>query len=192
MSARDWGAWLGVGLAGALALGPSAAHAQEPDEALEEEAPPAERNGFMAQVGVGPGVYSLGGHALGTFELHLGLGAQFGQVGAIHGDFAFAAGETEDGLRTRLYSHAAVWDFIFGRFRPGLGVRGYVVEVERATRPNSMLGFGVAGVLSLGVDVVQTDYANVAIGLEGEGGRVSEDIPLLGAFLRFGGRFKVP
>ncbi len=144
------GAWLA--LACAFMAAPGAAFEQSGDaryDSEDDDVPPP-RNGFSAKALVGPSFHMLYDHPVGGVMVGAAFGAQFKDIGAIHGTFMFHSGASDEGLDTTSYGGSVTWEHILGRVRPGIGMALQYLELRRATRglPLSHLGVGPTAFLT--------------------------------------------
>lgn len=182
---------LAITLLAATTLSSSVAFAED-WEVAADEVEKVPRNGFSTKAYVGPSYHALYSHPMGTVMGGVALGAQFKDIGALHGTFLFQLGATDAGLRTTSYGGSVTWEHIFGRVRPGIGVLVQQFHLERATSPGTLAFFGGGLTGFLSVDVVQSPHANFFIGLNGELIFMPDETVFPGAWLNFGGRFKAP
>jgi len=169
-------------LLGAPAFAAEDSFAPEPEEETG--------NGFSGKVELSAAYDRLFSHSMYSAGGGIALGAQFYDIGALHGMVSVHRGATDGGLAILTLTAAPTWEFIFGRVRPGFGVGVHHFELEGRTTNNYR--DTIVGLAFLTVDVVQSPYANVYAGARGDLTELDGHL-LGGARLTLaGGRFKVP
>ncbi|MFP6684584.1 MAG: hypothetical protein VB934_07720, partial [Polyangiaceae bacterium] len=158
---------------------------------VQEAEPARPRNGFSAKVSVGPRYQDLHGHAIWSGAPAVAFGAQFKDVGAIHGDFSVGVGNTDGGLMTSAFAFGPTWEFILGAWRLGGGPQLSVIWMTRASNGGTMVATGACGVAFAGIDLVQGETTSLHLGLDGRLGRVG-DMNHASVGLSLGVRFKTP
>lgn len=135
---------------------------------------------------------SIHGYDIWGARFTAALGAQFKDIGSIHGEFGYAVGRTEGGLKTETYTSAATWEFILERFRIGLGPQLTLVWMQRVTVDDSMFGGGWGLNAFASYDLIQGDHANMYVGLDGRYSWFGEGLDYGGLGVALGARFKTP
>ena len=162
------------------------------DSQLDAPPEPRVRNGFSAKLGAGPMYRSIHGHDIWGARFTAALGAQFKDIGSLHGEFGYAIGKTDGGLETETLTFAPTWEFIIERFRIGLGPQWTLLWMERVTIDESMFGGGWGFTGFASVDLIQGDHANMYLALDGRYSWFDDGLDYGGLGLSLGARFKTP
>lgn len=162
------------------------------DGLATEHEPDAEpRNGFSAKMQLGVGYHNLYGHSIVGGLGGIALGAQFKDIGALHGHVVGQIGMSDSGLRTTMISFGPTWEFELGRVRPGIGPVIHYLSVERATGGSLSTDIEGGARVFVDIDLWQSPHAAFTLTLLGELTHVPDST--MGSFgLMLGTRFKAP
>lgn len=120
-------------------------------------------------------------------DVGLGIGAQPAKHFAIYGAARGFFGSTEFGLGVRALRITCDLDIVLDRFRIGFDPGIFIVGVDRATKNQTIVGWGPKVGVNARFDVIRADVFALFLRASADGGPTFSDGSLFGGFMLGGG-----